>query len=156
MNFREATEFLLSLIERVCVMAYLVDDFEVRISVSADLELSEVADYLVGNRELLEVDDELHVSDDYIQVPRRGMREFIGVTLEDNLPFDEKILVLESEVMCGEDGEGEYVAPSSDYRDLTDKLVEAFELNSLTRLAGMRVPPCSLLHYRVGYCGECE
>lgn len=156
MDFREATEFLLSLIERVCVMAYLVDDFEVRISVSADLELSEVADYLVENRELLEIDSLLYMSDDYIQIPRRGLREFIGVTLEDNLPFDEKILVLESEVMCGEDGEGEYVTPSSDYRDLTDKLVEAFELNSLTRLAGMRVPPCSLLHYRVGYCGECE
>lgn len=156
MDFREATEFLLSLIERVCVMAYLVDDFEVRISVSADLELGEVMNYLVENRELLEIDSLLYMSDDYIQIPRRGLREFIGVTLEDNLPFDEKILVLESEVMCGEDGEGEYVTPSSDYRDLTDKLVEAFELNSLTRLAGMRVPPCSLLHYRVGYCGECE
>lgn len=156
MDFREATEFLLSLIERVCVMAYLVDDFEVRISVSADLELGEVMNYLVENRELLEIDSLLYMSDDYIQIPRRGLREFIGVTLEDNLPFDEKILVLESEVMCGEDGEGEYVTLSSDYRDLTDKLVEAFELNSLTRLAGMRVPPCSLLHYRVGYCGECE
>ena len=106
-------------------MAYLVDDFEVRISVSADLELSEVADYLVENRELLEIDDELHISDDYIQVPRRGWSQFIGVTLEDG------VLVLVSEVMCGEDGEGEFLSLSSDYQDLIDALVGEFEMGSL-------------------------
>lgn len=111
------------LIERFCVMAYLVDDFEVRISVSADLELSEVADYLVENRELLEIDDELHVSNDYIQVPRRGWSQFIGVTLEDG------VLVLVSEVMCGEDGEGEFLSLSSDYQDLIDALVGEFEVS---------------------------
>lgn len=122
MNFREATEFLLSLIERFCVMAYLIDDFEVRISVSADLEIGEVADYLVENRELLEIDDEMHVSDDYIQVPRRGWSQFIGVNLEDG------VLVLVSEVMCGEDGEGEFLSLSSDYQDLIDALVGEFEV----------------------------
>lgn len=125
MNFREATEFLLSLVERFCVMAYLVDDFEVRISVSVDLELSEVADYLVENRELLEIDDELHVSDDYIQVPRRGWSQFIGVTLEDGM------LTLVSEVMCGDDGEGEFLSLASDYQDLIDALVGEFEMGSL-------------------------
>lgn len=122
MNFREATEFLLSLNERFCAMAYLVDDFEVRISVSADLELSEVADYLVENRELLEIDDALDLSDGYIQVPRRGWSQFIGVTLEDG------VLVLVSEVMCGEDGEGEFLSLSSDYQDLIDALVGEFEV----------------------------
>ena len=120
MNFREATEFLLSLNERFCAMAYLVDDFEVRISVSADLELSEVADYLVENRELLEIDDELHLSSDYIQVPRREWSQFIGVTLEDG------VLVILSEVMCGDDGEGEFLSLASDYQDLIDALVGEF------------------------------
>jgi hypothetical protein len=119
-NFREATEFLLSLNERFCAMAYLVDDFEVRISVSADLELSEVADYLVENRELLEIDDELHLSSDYIQVPRREWSQFIGVTLEDG------VLVILSEVMCGDDGEGEFLSLASDYQDLIDALVGEF------------------------------
>lgn len=155
MDFREATEFLLSLIERVCVMAYLVDDFEVRISVSADLELSEVADYLVGNRELLEVDDELHVSDDYIQVPRRGMREFIGVTLEDNSVFDSKVLVLVSECMCDDDGEEEFYTSSSDYKDLTDALVGAFELNHLFSVDVARPPLWALLYGDAVFCGQC-
>lgn len=53
-------------------MAYLVDDFEVRISVLADLEIGEVMDYLTENRELLKIDDALDLSDGYIQVPRRG------------------------------------------------------------------------------------
>lgn len=122
MNFREATEFLLSLNERFCAMAYLVDDFEVRISVSADLGLSEVADYLVENRELLEIDDELHLSSDYIQVPRREWSQFIGVTLEDG------VLVILSEVMCGDDGEGEFLSLTSDYQDLIDALVGEFEV----------------------------
>ena len=111
---------MLSLIERFCVMTYLVDDFEVRISVSADLELSEVADYLVENRELLEIDDELHLSSDYIQVPRRERSQFIGVTLEDG------VLVILSEVMCGDDGEGEFLSLTSDYQDLIDALVGEF------------------------------
>lgn len=122
MNFREATEFLLSLIERFCVMAYLIDDFEVRISVLADLEIGEVMDYLTENRELLKIDDALDLSDGYIQVPRRGWSQFIGVTLEDG------VLVLVSEVMCGEDGEGEFLSLSSDYQDLIDALVGEFEV----------------------------
>ena len=122
MNFREATEFLLSLNERFCAMAYLVDDFEVRISVSADLEIGEVMDYLTENRELLKIDDALDLSDGYIQVPRRGWSQFIGATLEDG------VLVLVSEVMCGEDGEGEFLSLSSDYQDLIDALVGEFEV----------------------------
>lgn len=133
-------------------MAYLVDDFEVRISVSADLELSEVMDYLTKNRELLEIDDELHMSDDYIQVPRRGMREFIGVALEDNSVSDSKVLVLVSEFMCDDDGEGEYRTLSSDYRDLTNSLVDAFEVNSLFRLDVARPPLCALVHNDVSCC----
>lgn len=133
-------------------MAYLVDDFEVRISVSADLELGEVMDYLVENRELLKIDDELHMSDDYIQVPRRGMREFIGVALEDNSVSDSKVLVLVSECMCDDDGEGEYRTLSSDYRDLTNSLVDAFEVNSLFRLDVARPPLCALVHNDVSCC----
>lgn len=104
-------------------MAYLVDDFEVRISVAADLEIGEVMDYLTENRELLKIDDELDLSDGYIQVPRRGWSQFIGVTLEDG------VLVLVSEVMCGEDGEGEFLSLSSDYQDLIDALVGEFEVS---------------------------
>ena len=103
-------------------MAYLVDDFEVRISVLADLEIGEVMDYLTENRELLKIDDALDLSDGYIQVPRRGWGQFIGVTLEDG------VLVLVSEVMCGEDGEGELLSLSSDYQDLIDALVGEFEV----------------------------
>ena len=103
-------------------MAYLVDDFEVRISVSADLEIGEVMDYLTENRELLKIDDALDLSDGYIQVPRRGWSQFIGATLEDG------VLVLVSEVMCGEDGEGEFLSLSSDYQDLIDALVGEFEV----------------------------
>lgn len=103
-------------------MAYLVDDFEVRISVLADLEIGEVMDYLTENRELLKIDDALDLSDGYIQVPRRGWGQFIGVALEDG------VLVLVSEVMCGEDGEGEFLSLSSDYQDLIDALVGEFEV----------------------------
>lgn len=113
---------------------YLIDNYDARMTVSDALEFQDVIEFLTENKDELGIDDELHLSDNYLQVPRFNGEQMLGITFEarylapNNAPSGKyKVLELSSEDMYNEDGYG-YLIPSEDFSDLTDALLEKFEI----------------------------
>lgn len=108
-------------------MTYLVNEYDVRMTVSESLEIQEVMDYLTANKNDLGIDDELHLSDNYLQVPRFNGDQMLGLKLEYGFPRNHKVLEISSEAMYDEE-DNEYYTASQDFSDLTDALLEEFEI----------------------------
>lgn len=112
---------------------YLIDNYDARMTVSDALEFQDVIEFLTENKDELGIDDELHLSDNYLQVPRFNGEQMLGITFKaqylapNNAPSGKyKVLELSSEDMYHEDGY-EYLIPCEDFSDLTDALLEKFE-----------------------------
>jgi hypothetical protein len=112
---------------------YLIDNYDARMTVSDALEFQDVIEFLTENKDELGIDDELHLSDNYLQVPRFNGEQMLGITFKarylapNNAPSGKyKVLELSSEDMYNEDGYG-YLIPCEDFSDLTDALLEEFE-----------------------------
>ena len=112
---------------------HLIDNYDARMTVSDTLELQEVMEFLTANKNELGIDDELYLSDNYLQVPRFNGEQMLGITFKarylapNNAPSGKyKVLELSSEDMYSEDGY-EYLIPYEDFSDLTDALLEKFE-----------------------------
>ena len=107
-------------------MTYLVNEYDVRMAASESLEIQKVMDYITANKNDLGIDDELHLSDNYLQVPRFNGDQMLGIKLEYGFPRNHKVLEISSEAMYDEDGYG-YLIPCEDFSDLTNALLEEFE-----------------------------
>lgn len=112
---------------------HLIDNYDARMTVSDTLELQEVMEFLTVNKNELSIDDELYLSDNYLQVPRFNGDQMLGIQFvmryiaPNNAPSGKyKVLELSSEDMYHEDGY-EYLIPCKDFDDLTDALLEKFE-----------------------------
>lgn len=108
-------------------MTYLVNEYDVRMTVSESLEIQEVMDYLTANKNDLGIDNELYLSDNYLQVPRFNGEQMLGIKLEYGFPRNHKVLEISSEAMYDEE-DNEHYTTSQDFSDLTDALLEEFEI----------------------------
>lgn len=108
-------------------MTYLINEYDVRMTVSESLEIQEVMDYLTANKNDLGIDDELYLSDNYLQVPRFNGDQMLGINLEYGFPRNHKVLEISSEAMYDEE-DNEHYTTSQDFSDLTDALLEEFEI----------------------------
>lgn len=106
---------------------YLIDNYDARMTVSDALEIQEVMDYITANKNDLGIDDELYLSDNYLQVPRFNGDQMLGIKLEYGFPRNHKVLEISSEAMYDEE-DNEYYTTSQDFSDLTDALLEEFEI----------------------------
>lgn len=112
---------------------HLIDNYDARMTVSDALEFQDVIEFLTENKDELGIDDELHLSDNYLQIPRFNGEQMLGITFEarylapKNAPSGKyKVLEISSEDMEDELG-NEYLIPCEDFSDLTDALLEKFE-----------------------------
>lgn len=112
---------------------HLIDNYDARMTVSDALEFQGVIEFLTENKDELGIDDELHLSDNYLQVPRFNGEQMLGIQFvmryiaPNNAPSGKyKVLELSSEDMYHEDGYG-YLIPCEDFSDLIDALLEKFE-----------------------------
>lgn len=108
-------------------MTYLVNEYDVRMTVSESLEIQEVMDYLTANKNDLGIDNEVDMEGDYIQVPRFNGNQMLGIKLEYGFPRNHKVLEISSEAMYDEE-DNEHYTDSVDFSDLTDALLEEFEI----------------------------
>lgn len=106
---------------------YLIDNYDARMTVSDALEFQDVIEFLTENKDELGIDDELHLSDNYLQVPRFNGEQMLGIKLEYGFPRNHKVLEISSEAMYDEE-DNEYYTTSQDFSDLTDALLEEFEI----------------------------
>lgn len=106
---------------------YLIDNYDARMTVSDALEFQDVIEFLTENKDELGIDDELHLSDNYLQVPRFNGDQMLGIELEYGFPRNHKVLEISSEAMYDEE-DNEYYTTSQDFSDLTDALLEEFEI----------------------------
>jgi hypothetical protein len=106
---------------------YLIDNYDARMTVSDALEFQDVIEFLTENKDELGIDDELHLSDNYLQVPRFNGDQMLGINLEYGFPRNHKVLEISSEAMYDEE-DNEYYTTSQDFSDLTDALLEEFEI----------------------------
>lgn len=106
---------------------YLIDNYDARMTVSDALEFQDVIEFLTKNKDEIGIDDELHLSDNYLQVPRFNGDQMLGINLEYGFPRNHKVLEISSEAMYDEE-DNEYYTTSQDFSDLTDALLEEFEI----------------------------
>ena len=112
---------------------HLIDNYDARMTVSNTLELQEVMEFLTANKNELGIDDELYLSDNYLQVPRFNGEQMLGIQFvmryiapKNGTTRTYKVLEISSEDMEDELG-NEYMIPCEDFSDLTDALLEEFE-----------------------------
>lgn len=108
-------------------MTYLINEYDVRMTVSESLEIQEVMDCLTVNKNDLGIDDEVGMEGDYIQVPRFNGDQMLGIKLEYGFLSNHKVLEISSEAMYDEEDNERYTT-SEDFSDLTDALLEEFEI----------------------------
>lgn len=108
---------------------HLIDNYTTYMTVSDTFELQELMDYLTANKKKLNIDNEVYLSDkdNYIQVPRSNGDQMLGINLEYGFPRNHKVLEISSEDMYDEE-DNDYYTTSQDFSDLTDALLEEFEI----------------------------